>query len=187
MNCFCGMVDRRKAFSFISSRDNCQRSSSSRISNSPWVGYELAQNLSSGLVEWSCAVMTTTTPWITTAPLHQKQLIFYVRYWGVFCNSFINIIHIIWIEYLIKALESLKCFIPKSSRFLINNRYFAQYRSLAYNWILSISGCWFIRLNNDCNWNRTQDHLVRKRTLNHLAKLISRLLRARRFSTFRQL
>ena len=125
MNCFCGMVDRRKAFSFISSRDNCQRSSSSRISNSPWVGYELAQNLSSGLVEWSCAVMTTTTPWITTAPLHQKQLIFYVRYWGVFCNSFINIIHIIWIEYLIKALESLKCFIPKSSRFLINNRYFA--------------------------------------------------------------
>ena len=24
MNCFCGMVDRRKAFSLISSRDNCQ-------------------------------------------------------------------------------------------------------------------------------------------------------------------
>ena len=32
MNCFCGMVDRRKAFSLISSRDHCQRSSSSRIS-----------------------------------------------------------------------------------------------------------------------------------------------------------
>ena len=33
MNCFCGMVDRRKAFSFISSRDHCQRSSPSRISD----------------------------------------------------------------------------------------------------------------------------------------------------------
>ena len=32
MNCFCGMVDRRKAFSLISSRDHCQRSSPSRIS-----------------------------------------------------------------------------------------------------------------------------------------------------------
>ena len=26
MNCFCGMVDRRKPFSLISSRDHCQRS-----------------------------------------------------------------------------------------------------------------------------------------------------------------
>ena len=25
MNCFCGMVDQRKVFSLISSRDNCQR------------------------------------------------------------------------------------------------------------------------------------------------------------------
>ena len=24
---------------------------------------------------------------------------------------------------------------------------------------------------SDCNWTRTQNHLVRKRTLNHLAKL----------------
>ena len=28
-DCFCGMVDRRKAFSLISSRDHCQRSSPS--------------------------------------------------------------------------------------------------------------------------------------------------------------
>ena len=35
MNCFCGMVDRRKAFSLISSRDHCQRSSPSRISDTP--------------------------------------------------------------------------------------------------------------------------------------------------------
>ena len=33
MNCFCGMVDRHKAFSLISSRDLCQRSSPSQISN----------------------------------------------------------------------------------------------------------------------------------------------------------
>ena len=55
MNCFCGMVDRRK--------DHCQRSSPSRISDTPWAGFEPAQNLSSGLVEWSFAVVITTTPW----------------------------------------------------------------------------------------------------------------------------
>ena len=62
MNCFCGMVDRRKAFSLISSRDHCQRSSPLRISDTPRAGFEPPQNLSSGLVEWSCAVVTTTTP-----------------------------------------------------------------------------------------------------------------------------
>ena len=31
MNCFCGMVDQRKAFSLIYSRDHCQRSLSLRI------------------------------------------------------------------------------------------------------------------------------------------------------------
>ena len=35
MNCCCGMVDRRKVFSLISSRDHCQRSSPSRISDTP--------------------------------------------------------------------------------------------------------------------------------------------------------
>ena len=59
MNCFCGMVDRRKAFNFISSRDLRQRSSPSRISDTPRAGFEPAQNLSSGLVEWSWAVETT--------------------------------------------------------------------------------------------------------------------------------
>ena len=62
MNCFCGMVDWRKAFGLISSRDHCQRSSPSRISSTPRAGFEPAQNLSSGLVEWSCAVVITTTP-----------------------------------------------------------------------------------------------------------------------------
>ena len=51
MNCFCGMVDRRKAFSLISSGDHCQRSSTSRISDTPRAGFEPAQNLSSDLVE----------------------------------------------------------------------------------------------------------------------------------------
>ena len=62
INCFCGMVDRRKAFSLISSRDHCQRSSPSRISDTPRAGFEPAQSLSSGLVEISCAVVITTTP-----------------------------------------------------------------------------------------------------------------------------
>ena len=62
MNYFCGMVDRWKTFSLISSQDHCQRSSSSGISDTPRQRFETAQNLSSGLVEWSCAVVTTTTP-----------------------------------------------------------------------------------------------------------------------------
>ena len=59
---FCCMVDRQKAFSFISSRDHCQRSSPSRISNTLRVGFEPAQSLSSGLVESRFAVVITTTP-----------------------------------------------------------------------------------------------------------------------------
>ena len=62
MNCFCGMVDRWKAFRLISSRDRCQRSSPSRISDTPWAGFGPVQDLSSGLIEWSHAVMITTTP-----------------------------------------------------------------------------------------------------------------------------
>ena len=49
MHCFCGMVDRRKMFSFISSWDHCQRSSPSPISDPLWAGFEHVQNLSSGL------------------------------------------------------------------------------------------------------------------------------------------
>ena len=64
MNCFCGMVDRRKAFSLISSQDHCQRSSPSRIFDTPRAGFEPVQNLSSALVEWSCTVVITTTPWL---------------------------------------------------------------------------------------------------------------------------
>ena len=62
MNCFCGMVDWRKEFSLISSWDHCQRSSPLQISDTPRAEFEPVQNLSSGLVEWSCAVVITTTP-----------------------------------------------------------------------------------------------------------------------------
>ena len=68
MNCFCGMVDQRKANSIISSRDHCQRSSPSQISDTPRAGFEPVQ--SSGLVERSCTVVITTTPRHYTPPLH---------------------------------------------------------------------------------------------------------------------
>ena len=61
MNCFCGVVDQQKAFHLISSHDHCQRSSPSWISDTLQAGFEPAQNLSSGLVEWSCAVVIATT------------------------------------------------------------------------------------------------------------------------------
>ena len=54
------LTDERR--SLISSRSHCQRFSPSRISDTPRAGYELAQNLSSGFDEWSCAIVTTTTP-----------------------------------------------------------------------------------------------------------------------------
>ena len=39
VNCFCGMVVRRKAFSLISSWDDCQRSSPLRISDTLRAGF----------------------------------------------------------------------------------------------------------------------------------------------------
>ena len=62
MNCFRGMVNRRKAFSLISSLDHCQRSSPLSASYTPRTAFEPTRNLSSGLVEWNCAVVITTTP-----------------------------------------------------------------------------------------------------------------------------
>ena len=62
LNCVCGMVDRRKAFSLVFSRDHCQRSSPSLISNMSRAGLEPAQNLSSGLFEWNCAILITIAP-----------------------------------------------------------------------------------------------------------------------------
>ena len=57
-NCICGMVDQRKVFSVISSRDHYQRSSPPWISDTPTAESEHAQNQISGFDEWSCAVET---------------------------------------------------------------------------------------------------------------------------------
>ena len=56
MNCFCGMVDQRKAFSLISSRNRCQRSSTSWISS-----LTMPRTWIQNLFEWSCAIVITTT------------------------------------------------------------------------------------------------------------------------------
>ena len=63
------LTDKRR--SLISSRDHCQRSSPSRISDTPRAEFEPAQSLSSGFGEWSWVVAITTTPrrHYTTAPL----------------------------------------------------------------------------------------------------------------------
>ena len=44
MSCFCGMVDRRKAFILITIRDHCQRSSPSRIFDTLRARFEPARN-----------------------------------------------------------------------------------------------------------------------------------------------
>ena len=62
INCFYGMVDQRKAFSLISSRNHCQRFLSPEISDTLRGGFKPAQNLSSGFVKLGCTVVVTTTP-----------------------------------------------------------------------------------------------------------------------------
>ena len=47
----CGRVDRRKAFSFISSRDHFSKIPASQISDTSRAGFEPVQNLSSGFIE----------------------------------------------------------------------------------------------------------------------------------------
>ena len=46
----CGMVDRQKELSLISSRDHCQRFPPSQISDTPPADFEPEQNLSSYFV-----------------------------------------------------------------------------------------------------------------------------------------
>ena len=62
MTCFCGIVDWRKVLSLTSSWDHSKRFSPSQISDTSWAGFEHLQNLSSGFVKGSCAVVITTTP-----------------------------------------------------------------------------------------------------------------------------
>ena len=81
MNCFWGMVDRRRAFSFISSRDHCQRHWPSLA------GFEPAQNLSSEFVEWSCAVVIITTPQRTYFQHSNSNLIMTMSFTGIYNTS----------------------------------------------------------------------------------------------------
>ena len=89
MNCFCGMFDRR-----ICSLDHCQRSSPSRISNTPSAGFELMENLSSCFIEWSYATVITTTPnkfkHFINKILLKQNLGCYWSFWYVFENSWIR-------------------------------------------------------------------------------------------------
>ena len=55
------LTGEKRLFSLISSRGHCQRSSPSRICDTPRAISEPAQNLSSNFVEWNCAVVITTT------------------------------------------------------------------------------------------------------------------------------
>ena len=105
MNLFCGMVDQRKAFSLISSRVHCQRPSPPWISDTPRAGFEPAQNLSSGFIEWSCAVVITTTP------RHQKYVSVNVYHKCVSVNN----------KLCEKLLSSLKVLIKFGGRFKISS------------------------------------------------------------------
>ena len=72
MNCFCGMVDRQKAFSLISSWDHCQRSSPSWISTRR----EQDLNLHKTWIQFRLCWMKlcSTDNHYTTAPLLQHCL-----------------------------------------------------------------------------------------------------------------
>ena len=51
MNCFSGMVDGRKMFSLISSRNHCQRPSPSQLSDTPRAGFDPAWALLNEVVQ----------------------------------------------------------------------------------------------------------------------------------------
>ena len=55
MNCCCGMFDRQKAYSLISSRDHCQRSLPLQFSDTLRPEFRF-------LVKWSHTVVITATP-----------------------------------------------------------------------------------------------------------------------------
>ena len=88
MNCFCGMVDRRKAFSLISSRDNCQKSSPSRISNTP-------------SRVWTCAEPEFRLSWMK---LCSSDNHYTMACWGLFSN-FIN--RKLWHKFFLVNFETL--------------------------------------------------------------------------------
>ena len=94
----------QKAFSFISSQDHCQRASPSEISNTSRTGFKPVLNLSSGLVEWSCAVVIITTP-RRHKPFFGIKLHFYrKKRLGI---TYLNKKIILW-KFLFNSLEEAK-------------------------------------------------------------------------------
>ena len=65
----------------ISTWDHCQRSLPSRISDTPQAGFEPAQNLSSGLVEWSCAVVIIKTVSLSSYLVPRLIKICRIQWW----------------------------------------------------------------------------------------------------------
>ena len=143
-NCFCGMADRRKAFSLISSRDHCQRFSPLRISDATRAGFEPAQNLISGFC------------------------------WMKLCNSDnhyikLPLFHLVIIFiYLLLSPRVCKCWkqqdeLKTSPNVLLTYMLFYLEMTLVHLKLFFTYLC-------ECNGIRTHSHLVPKRTLNHLAK-----------------
>ena len=85
----------------------CQRSSSSRFSDTPPAGSEPVQNLRSGLIEWSCAATITTTP------RHELRLSFFKDYFTFEkkFQSLQNICVLFLNTHLIKFLKFIKFWI----------------------------------------------------------------------------
>ena len=88
INCFCGIVDRRKACGLISSGSHCQRSWRSRISDTPLAGFQPAQNLSSGFVQWSwTAVITIPLHYAVISKIALSSVLTWISF---FCIKFAN-------------------------------------------------------------------------------------------------
>ena len=90
MNCFCGMTDRQSYYLPVPFRE----------SHTLWAGFELAQSLSSDLIEWSCAVAITITPRghkltfkrkVLFSNIHWVILFIYSDTYWVILESFVNI------------------------------------------------------------------------------------------------
>ena len=115
---FCRMVYWWKELSLISRRDHCQRFSPSQISDMSQARFELVQDLSPNFVEWSCAVVLTTTPWslrsLTTSRKHLMT-------WNLLVNQLFNTY---WLTQLFdqqksNLLEFLHCIVTYNALNLI--------------------------------------------------------------------
>ena len=114
INCFCGMVGRTKSVSLISSRNHCQRSTPLRISNMPRARFESAQNLIPNFVEWSYALVITTSPW-----RHLDLWIKYLSYKVL--KEFLKIVQLLPKIYFLKHAIKPPCLLGKWIQHMHNN------------------------------------------------------------------